>query len=223
MYTLYGGKFTRAQIVQMLMAEAGIEYDLVEIDIIKQQHRSPEYLAINPAGYVPALRLDNGEVLHETHAINLYLIDQHRLEHLGPLPGDPQRGAFLSGLFFMADDLEPILKCLFYPQRYVLDEDDSAAMEQKALQQVLARFEVIEHRLAQQGPYYLGGRFSLVDIICSYWAVTLSIDSELRDLPAIREHMALIRSRPLIKPLFDEMHRSSSEYLDKQVPGKGET
>jgi glutathione S-transferase len=105
----------------------------------------------------------------------------------------------------------------------VLDEDDSAAMEQKALQQVLARFEVIEHRLTQQGPYYLGERFSLIDIICSYWAVTLSIDSELRDLPAIREHMALIRSRPLIKPLFDEMHRSSSEYLDKQAPGKGET
>ena len=221
MYTLYGGKFTRAQIVQMLMAEAGIEYDLVEIDIIKQQHRSPEYLAINPAGYVPALRLDNGEVLHETHAINLYLIDQHRLEHLGPLPGYPQRGAFLSGLFFMADDLEPVLKCLFYPQRYVLDEADSAAMEQKAMQQALARYEVIEARLAQQGPYYLGERFSLIDIICSYWAVTLSIDSDLRDLPTIREHIELIRSRPLIKPLFDEMHRSSSEYLDEHAAGKG--
>jgi len=223
MYTLYGGKFTRAQMVQMVMAEAGIDYELVEIDIIKQQHRSPEYLAINPAGYVPALRLDNGEVLHETHAIHLYLIDQHRLQQLGPLAGDPQRGAFLSGLFFMADDLEPILKCLFYPQRYVLDEADSEAMEGKALQQVLARFEIIEQRLRQQGPYYLGERFSLIDIVCSYWAVTLSIDWELPDLPAIHEHMALIRSRPLIKPLFDEMYRSSLEYFETQASGKSIT
>ena len=52
---------------------------------------------------------------------------------------------------------------------------------------------------------------------------TLSIDSERRDLPTIREHMALIRSRPLIKPLFDEMQRSSREYLDRQAPGKAVT
>jgi glutathione S-transferase len=216
MYTLYGGRFTRAQIIQMLMAEAGIDYELVEIDILEQQHRSPEYLAINPAGYVPALRLDSGEVIHETHAINLYLIDRHRLEQLGPLPDDPQRGSFLSGLFFMADDIEPILKRLFYPQRYVLDEADCDAMEQMALRQVLERFEIIDRRLGQQGPYYLGERFSLVDIICSYWAVTLSIDSELPGLPAIHEHMALIRSRPLIKPLFDEMYRNSLEYFEEQ-------
>ena len=95
-------------------------------------------------------------------------------------------------------------------------------MEQKALQQVLTRYEVIEARLVQQGPYYLGERFSLIDIICSYWAITLSIDSDLRDLPAIREHMALIRSRPLIKPLFDVMLRSSAEYLDEHAATKND-
>ena len=205
MYKLYGCRHTRTEIVQLLLAEAGIDYELVEVDIYRQQHRDPEYLAVNPAGFVPALGLDNGEVLHETHAINLYLIDEHRLEQLGPLPGDPQRGRFLSGLFFMADDLEPELKRMFYPQRYVLDEADSQAMEKKALQQTLARYAVVEGWLAQRGPYYLGDRFSLVDIICSYWATMLDIEAELGDLPAIRENMALVRARPALKPLFDEI------------------
>ena len=68
MYILYGGRFTRTLIVEMVMAEGDIAYELREIDIFKQQHRSPEFLAINPAGWVPAMITPEGETLHETPA-----------------------------------------------------------------------------------------------------------------------------------------------------------
>lgn len=63
MYILYGGPFTRALIVEMVMAEGNIPYELREVDIVKQAHQSPEFLAINPAGYVPAVITPQGETL----------------------------------------------------------------------------------------------------------------------------------------------------------------
>ena len=100
MYTLYGGKYTRALMVEMLMVEAGIPYDLVEIDIVNNAHRSAEFLALNPAGFIPALEIQKGSVIHETHAINLFLIDCHGLEQLGPQVADPLRGAFFKWAIF---------------------------------------------------------------------------------------------------------------------------
>ena len=84
MYVLYGGRFTRALIVEMVMAEGGIPYELRSVDIVAHEHREPAYLAVNPAGWVPALVTPAGETLYETPAINLYLAEHHRLTHLAP-------------------------------------------------------------------------------------------------------------------------------------------
>ncbi len=48
-YRLYSGRFTRALIVQMVMAEAGLDYELHPVDIFNNELRSPEFLALNPA------------------------------------------------------------------------------------------------------------------------------------------------------------------------------
>ena len=50
MYILYGGDFTRAPLVQWVLDEGGIEYEHRKIDIIKGEHRTAEFLAVNPAG-----------------------------------------------------------------------------------------------------------------------------------------------------------------------------
>ena len=83
MYILYGGRFTRALMVEMVMAEGGIPYELRNVDIVAHEHRRPEYLAVNPAGWVPALLTPEGETLYETPAINLYLGG-------APWPGPPR-------------------------------------------------------------------------------------------------------------------------------------
>ncbi len=220
MYILYGGKYTRAMMVQMVMAEGEIDYELREIDILSRQEQSPQYREINPAGYVPAMAIPDGEVLFETHAINLYLVDTHRLTQLAPMVDEPGRGAFLSGLFFICDDFEPILKRYFYPHRFVLRDEDAPEMRRQSLALAIERLGVIDQRMRQQGPYYLGERYSLVDLAVSYWARDLMYDNELDSLPAIRHCLSLVRQRPAIAELFELMGIQYDEYAQLEAAGQ---
>ena len=88
-YILFGGRFTRAQITEMVFAEGEIDYELREVDMLANQHRSEEYLHINPTGLIPVLITPEGQNLYETHAINLYICDRHDLTHLAPAASDP--------------------------------------------------------------------------------------------------------------------------------------
>jgi glutathione S-transferase len=221
MYTLYGGKFTRALMVQMVMAEGGIDYELCEVSIIDNEHRKPEFLAINPAGFIPALVKPDGDVVFETHAINLYLIDHHRLTHLGPSIDEPERSLFLSGLFFLCDDLEPTLKRYYYPNRYVFREDDIPAMRQLSMDQSLERLGVIDKRMQENGPYFLGERFSVVDLTTCYWAQTFNSEGNLDSLSGIRHCLSLVKKRPAIAELFKVFENGQAEYSNMQVQGGG--
>ena len=217
MYQLYGGKYTRALIVQMVMAEGDLDYKVVEIDILKQEEKSDEFLAINPAGYVPALSCPDGQVLHETQAINLYLCEQHALHHLAPSPADPDRGLFLSRLFFLADDLEPVIKQFFYPHWFALRDEDVIPLKEKFLGTLLSRFQVIEQQLQNNGPYMLGDKFSLLDIILAYWVEYLNTPGVFYELPGLIQNLVLVSNRPKLQPFFDEHIRIRDEYLAKET------
>ena len=146
MYVLYGGRFTRALLVEMVMAEGGLPYELREVDIVRHEHREPGYLAVNPAGWVPALVTPEGETLYETPAINLYLAERHGLTRLAPRVDEADRGLFLSGFFYVGGELEPAMKRHFYPHRYVFRQEDEARMKERALEDALARIGVMEQR-----------------------------------------------------------------------------
>ncbi len=223
MYILYGGPFTRALIVEMVMAEGDIAYELRVVDIVEQEHRSPEYLAINPAGWVPALITPDGAPLYETPAINLYLAERHGLAHLAPRADEPERGLFLSGLFYLTDELEPILKRYFYPHRYVLRPEDASAMRQRSLDNALERLGVIDRRLGHDGPYHLGERFSLVDLALAYWVACLEPADGLESYPAIRRCVKLVMDRPKLRAKFAELKARMDDYVELQARGKGVT
>jgi glutathione S-transferase len=89
MYILYGGDFTRATLVQWVLEEGDIEYELRKIDIQNGEHRSADFLAINPAGLVPVLITSDGDALYELAALMLYLADRHQLTELAPPSTDP--------------------------------------------------------------------------------------------------------------------------------------
>ncbi|MDH3377408.1 MAG: hypothetical protein OEQ39_10670 [Gammaproteobacteria bacterium] len=58
---MYAGRFNRAITVEMVMAEGGIDYERREVDIIKKEHRLPEFLAISPPGFVRVMITPSGE------------------------------------------------------------------------------------------------------------------------------------------------------------------
>ena len=221
MYVLYGGRFTRALLVEMVMAEGGLPYELREVDIVKHEHREPGYLAVNPAGWVPALLTPEGETLYETPAINLYLAERHGLTRLAPRVDEADRGLFLSGFFYVGGELEPALKRHFYPHRYVFRQQDEARMKERALEDALARIRVMEQRLDRAGPYHLGTRFSLVDLTMSYWAAILEPLGALEACPALRRCMHLVMERPRLRPRFDSLAEWRDDYARMQARGEG--
>jgi glutathione S-transferase len=220
-YILYGGDYTRALITQMVMAEGGIDYELRKVDILNDEHRSAAFLKINPAGFVPALITPEGEALHETPAINLYLADRHRLHHLAPAPSDPDRGRFLSALFDISGELEPAIKRYFYPHRYVINAANTDAMKRKAFEQAIQRLEVIEHRLSVEGPFHLGSRFSLVDLTLVYWVSSLNDVLNVLDFPAVKKCVEHAMNRPAILHMNGEVRSMIRRYKQLQSQREG--
>ncbi len=214
MYRLYSGKYTRGMLVEMVMAEGDIEFERMEIDILRGEEKKPEYLAINPAGWVPALVCPDGAVLTETPAINLYLGERHRITSLVPAVDDPDRARFLSGLFYITNEIEPALKRYWYPHTFGDGEKTATAIRDRALATALHGFAVVDGRLAASGPCHLGARFSLGDLMIAFWAITLKRPDEMRQMPCVLACVEMARARPRLKPLFDIIDDWGSDFAE---------
>ena len=221
MYIVYGGKFTRTLMVEMVMAEIGIACEMRNVDTIKREHLSPVYLEINPAGWVPALITPEGDRLYETPAINLYLAERHRATHLAPAVDDPLRGLFLSGLFYLTDELEPAIKRYFFPHRYGDGEADATAVKARAFEACGHCLRVIDSRLTKNGPCHLGERFSLVDIVMTHWALNFEESHVLDDMSAVRHCTTLVSVRPKLKPIFEKQAAWMEEFYVLRAAGGG--
>lgn len=206
-YVLYGGRHTRSPLVEQVLAECGAPYETREIDMARQEHRDPAYLAINPAGWIPALVTPEGETLTETPAINLRLAERHGATHLAPAPDDPERGLFLCRLFYLTGMLEPALKRYWYPHRYADGAADAPAVEAKAQEEAVGCFAFLDGRLAERGPFHLGPRFSLVDLMTAYWSESFEDPATLREFDALRRCRERVYERPALKPFAHSMRR----------------
>ena len=214
MYILYGGDFTRAALVQWMLDEGGIAYELRKIDIVRGEHRSPWFLAINPAGLVPVLVTPEGETLCETAALLLYLAERHQLTTLAPAPTDPLRGLFLSSLFFVATEIQAEMKRFHFPHRYSLRVEDNLPIQEKAKALIISRIETVNTRLASRGPHLLGDRFSFADFYLCFWIAYL----DHAEVCARWAHLAVlyetIRARPISGRYIAETEAAATAYAE---------
>ena len=97
--TLYSNPMSRGRTVQWLLDELGAPYDLKVLDLAKGEQKTPQYLAINPMGKVPAI-VHRGVVVTEAAAICVYLADAFPQAGLAPKLDDPKRGTYLRWIFF---------------------------------------------------------------------------------------------------------------------------
>ncbi len=104
--TFYHANPSRGLVVHWLLEELGVEYELKLLQLEAQEHKTPDYLAINPMGKVPAI-VHNGVVVTETAAICLYLSEAFAEAGLGVALDDADRGSFLRWLFFSPVTAEP--------------------------------------------------------------------------------------------------------------------
>ena len=103
---LYFNPQSRAVIAKWILDEAGADYEIVPISFEKREHKAPAFLAINPAGKLPAL-VDGDTHLFENAAICLYVAEKFPAAKLAPPVGTPGRGRFLSLMVYSTAQLEP--------------------------------------------------------------------------------------------------------------------
>lgn len=151
MLTLHHAPDFASTIVRFALEELELPHTLVLVDIEGGALASPEYRRVNPVGLIPALETDHGPMF-ETAAILLWLVDQ--TGRLGPGPQDPDRGAFLSWLFFTSNALHQAALAMFYPHRPAGEANTDAARA-AAQEQITARLGLIETLIATQAPRWL--------------------------------------------------------------------
>ena len=155
MMKLYWSPRTRSFSALWLMEETGQPYERVLIDISKGAQKTPEYLAINPMGKVPALQ--DGEVtLAEAAAICAYVAELYPQAKLAPPMGDRLRAKYLYWLFFGPSCVEPAMV-----QVATKIEINPTAAGWGNAERV---FDVLDAGL-EQGPWILGENFSAADIV----------------------------------------------------------
>src|ERR1044072_1294622 len=155
MMQLYWSPRSRSFTALWLMEETGQPYERVLTDISTGAQRTPEYLAINPMGKVPALQ-DGDATLAEAAAICAYVAERFPEAGLAPPSGHPARAKYLYWLFFAPGCIEPAMV-----QIATKMEMNSVAAGWGEASRV---FDVLDRAL-QQGPWLLGERFSAADII----------------------------------------------------------
>jgi len=164
MPTLYGHPFSRAHRVLWMLKELAIPYTHIPTGFQDGGCRTPEYLAINPNGRVPAL-VDGDLTLFESLAINLYLARKFAGDGAPPLcPGSAAEDALATqGSFWAATDVEKPL--IFAAANLILfpPADRRPAEAELALRRLDRPFTVLEGHLARQD-FLIGDRFTVADL-----------------------------------------------------------
>ncbi len=157
--TLYGFSYgDRSGRVRWLFEELGIAYEDHMLSWDLMEHRSPEYLKINPMGTVPTVRFD-GRSLCETGAICLTFVDLHPQKGLAPQPGSPLRAEYYQWMFFATSTLEPLMEKLWRAR-----EAKDHAAEAQASEEFKAAALLLESALSGK-TYLVGNEFSAADIM----------------------------------------------------------
>lgn len=196
----------------ILLHELGVPFQLQLVDRRVQAHKAAEYLRLNPNGLIPTLVLRDAygpgsgeQVLYETAAIVLQLVDLHPQAGLAPLPGTRERGEFYKWLEWLACSVQPWMTHYFYSDRMAAPGNAEGAAQVKAAAEAMiaSRVDQIEARLAQQGPWMMGERFSALDpyafMLCRW---TRGMTRPARTLPHVGAFLQRMLARPSLQKVI---------------------
>lgn len=184
---LYTNPMSRGRIARWMLEEVGQPYkaEILEFPGMK----SPEYLAINPMGKVPALR-HGDEIVTEAAAICAYLADVFPAAGLAPPPGSRERGPYYRWLFFAAGPVEAANtnKAL----NVVVPAERTAMVGYGSQERALA---VLEAQL-NRTEYIAGDRFTAADVYVGSHIGFGMMFGAVDKRPAFERYWGLVSARP---------------------------
>lgn len=175
------------------LREAGLDFTLEKVDLKSKKTASGgDYLAVNAKGYVPALQLDNGQVLTEGPAIVQYIADQRPQSGLAPAAGTPERYRLAEWLGFINSELHKSFSPLFNP-------DAAPQWKDAARASIAKRLDFIERHLENK-QFLLGERFTVADgylFTVLNWSGWTQFD--LSKWPRVQAYVARVAERPKVR------------------------
>jgi glutathione S-transferase len=175
------------------LREAGLPFDLEKVNLGKKTTEGgKDYTKVNPKGSVPALELDDGQILTEVAVLVQYIADRAPASGLAPKAGTMERYRLMEWLNFVSSEIHKTFGPLFNPKA----TEDSKALQLDLLNK---RLDYVSERLGDR-PYLMGDTFTGAD---AYLFTTLNwtgfLKMDLGKWPRLEAYMARVSARPAVK------------------------
>ncbi len=177
----------------IVACEAGINLDLEKVDLQKKVTAGGlDFLKINPKGYVPALQLDNGEILTEGPGVVQLLAHQKPASRAGPAAGTPDRYRLQEMLSYLNSEIHKTFSPLFNPSVTPEARSEKIAYLNK-------RYALIEQQLTSH-KFLMGDHFTAADaylFTLTSWADHLKVD--LSQFPKVQAFQKTVSARRAVQ------------------------
>ena len=201
MFKLYYAPGTCALASHIALEEAGAAYTTERLDFKSNQQNSPEYLAVNPKGRVPALVTDRG-VLTETPAMLAFIAQSFPQAKLAPFDDAYAFAQAQSFNSYLCSTVHINHAHRMRGPRWATEESSFADMKRKVPQTMAASFALIERDMLR-GPWVMGEQYTICDPYLFTIAGWLEGDSvDLATLPKVADHRKRMSERPAVQKVL---------------------
>ncbi len=192
MITFYYSLAPNPMKVALCLEEMGLDYETVPVDTRKGEQHAAAFLALNPNGRVPVI-VDDGMPVFDSNAILLHLAE--KTGRFLARPGDPERGAFLSWLMFVATGIGPYSGQYVHFNHYAPEPKDYAV--KRYAFEARRHWAIIDKRLGDHR-YMLGEDYTIVDMAVWGWtrALPFVFGAEAAEFANVARLAAEIGARP---------------------------
>ncbi|WGM31630.1 glutathione S-transferase N-terminal domain-containing protein [Brevundimonas sp. NIBR11] len=194
MLKLYYSPGACAMASHIALEEAGADYDIVAVDLKKGEQKTPEYLAINPAGSTPALVTNEG-VLTENLVIMGYVAQTHPEANLADNDSSFNFGKMQSLNGWLGSSLHPAIGRVLFSRPPL---EGQARADQVEL--ALGKFDLAENHLFK-GPWAMGAEYTVADgylSVFTRWARQSGLLDKTR-FPRLNDHLDRVQARPAVQ------------------------
>lgn len=182
----------------IVLSELNMVFETEAVDLATKQCASGDYRKINPKGSVPALRMDNGEILTEGAIISQYLADQKMDSGLIPKFGTLDRYRCLELMNFIATDIHKSFSPLFGADRIVKNVEGKTEMKMYYVEALKTKIGLVSEKLGSND-FLMGNQFTIADaylFTVLSWSKLVGLD--LSAWSNVMTYMNRVSERPAV-------------------------
>jgi glutathione S-transferase len=152
-----------------ILEELKVNFELIKVDRESNAQKSPEYLALNPAGRIPTL-IDNGLTIFESPAICIHLAESNPSSNLIPKVGDKNRALFLQWMMYLTNTVQTELMVYFYPHMHTTEIKKVNCIIEAQESRITDMFRLLDRELENKD-FLVGKSISA----CDYFLFMLAV------------------------------------------------